>query len=66
MKRRAIRCTALQVSGWLCGRPAKAWVVRGQTSEPRCGNHARAYAVRWPLLTADPEADRAIAEGVFV
>lgn len=64
--RRPIRCSALQVTGFLCGRPSKAWVERAGASEPRCGTHARAYLVVWPMLTADAEADRAMAEGVFV
>lgn len=68
--RLVIRCSALLVTGFLCGKPAKKWVERGPasmaTTEPRCGNHARAYTTVWPLLTADAEADRAIAEGVFV
>lgn len=60
------RCSALQLTGFLCGRGAWLWVDRSGQAEPRCAMHARAYRVVWPILTADAEADRALAEGVFV
>lgn len=71
MTRTRVLCTARMANGYDCRTPGRVWVeYQGRRAamlgyQPRCGLHARAYRTSWPLLTADPIADRAIAEGVF-
>lgn len=73
-----VPCTSRTDRQWTCVYRARWWLATADRwwlattpvhARAVCGVHAREYQyVRpmWPLRTLDPNADRAVAEGVFV